>query len=255
MVSRTKPKGAVARRGKPMSRAAALFVALAVAALLGATDGNARQTANPLLFGNVGPGFTITLKDASGARVTRLDPGTYDIQVTDQAEEHNFHLVGPGVDQSTDVAATGTVTWTVTLTEGTYRYFCDPHSTTLRGSFTVGAAPPPAPTPIPTPTPTAAISAKTPLVLKVGPGFTITLKTKAGKSFKAMRRGTYRIVVKDLASIHDAHLVAPGSVSKKTGVAFMGTVTWKVKLTKVGTLTFRCDPHATIMHGSRKIVS
>src|SRR5215471_14388754 len=90
MVSRTKPKGAVARRGKPMSRAAALFVALAVAALLGATDGNARQTANPMLFGNVGPGFTITLKDASGARVARLDPGTYDIQVTDQAEEHNF---------------------------------------------------------------------------------------------------------------------------------------------------------------------
>ena len=234
-----------------MSRALALLVALAVAALLGATEGNARRTANPMLFGNVGPGFTITLKDASGARVTQLDPGTYDIQVSDQAVEHNFHLVGPGVDQSTDVAGTGTVTWTVTLSDGTYRYFCDPHSTTLRGSFTVGVAP----TPTPTPTPTAAISAKTPLVLKVGPGFTITLKTKAGKSFKAMRRGTYRILVKDLANIHDAHLLAPGGVSKKTGVAFVGSVTWKVKIAKAGTLRFRCDPHATTMHGSRNIVS
>ena len=32
---------------------------------------------NPQLQASVGPGFTISLKDASGAKVTHLDPGTY----------------------------------------------------------------------------------------------------------------------------------------------------------------------------------
>jgi len=230
-----------------MRRVVSPFVAIAVCALLGATNGKAAQSANPLLFGTVGPTFTISLKDASDTAVTHLDPGTYDIQVSDQSNIHDFHLTGPGVDKSTDVAGTGTVTWTVTLTAGTYTYFCDPHAATLRGSFTVG-------TPQPKPATTGAISAQTPLVLKVGPGFTITVRTKAGKSFKAMRRGTYTLVVKDLASIHDAHLIAPGGVSKRTGIAFVGTVTWRVKLTRTGTLRFQCDPHAVTMHGSRKIV-
>jgi hypothetical protein len=235
-----------------MSRLLGLFVAAITLVLLGTTNGNAGGTANPMLFGTVGPAFTITLKDASGAAVTHLDSGTYDIQVSDQSDIHNFHLLGPGVDKSTDVVGTGTVTWTVTLTDGTYTYFCDPHSATLHGSFTVGVGATPEPTP--TPTPTGAISPRTPLVLKVGPGFTITLKPKSGRSFTAMRRGTYTIAVKDLSSIHDAHLIAPGGVSKRTGIAFVGTVVWRVKLAKVGTLRFRCDPHAATMHGSRKIV-
>lgn len=100
----------------------------------------------------------------------------------------------------------------------------------------------------------ATVTPGTKLVLTDGPGFTITLKTATGKSFTSLKKGKYTIVVRDKASIHNAHLIAPGGISKKTGVSFVGTVTWKVKFTKAGTLRYLCDPHATTMHGSKKIV-
>lgn len=92
------------------------------------------------LQASVGPGFSISLSQ-NGARVTRLDPGTYSIAVNDQSAEHDFHLTGPGVDETTDIGGTGQTTWTVTFQNGTYTYVCDAHATTMRGTFTVGAAP------------------------------------------------------------------------------------------------------------------
>jgi plastocyanin len=89
------------------------------------------------LDGSVGPGFDISLKDASGNDVTTLTPGTYTIDVNDQADIHNFHLQGPGVDEATDVSGTGTTTWTVTLQDGTYTFQCDPHASSMNGSFQV----------------------------------------------------------------------------------------------------------------------
>ena len=59
--------------------------------------------------------------------MTHLDPGTYTINVNDQADIHNFDLFGPGVKESTGVDTTGTTTWTVTFTDGTYNYVCDAH--------------------------------------------------------------------------------------------------------------------------------
>jgi plastocyanin len=35
------------------------------------------------------------------------------------------------------VQNTGSVTWTVRLKQGIYRYRCDPHRTIMHGSFTV----------------------------------------------------------------------------------------------------------------------
>jgi len=113
-----------------MPRVLVFALALAAAALLGATDGSAVQSQNVKLVGTVGPGFSITLEDAQGNRVRNLEPGTYDIEVKDLSEEHNFHLTGPGVDQLTPVGAATTESWTVTLTNGTYRYNCDPHAAT-----------------------------------------------------------------------------------------------------------------------------
>src|SRR5687768_17999296 len=55
------------------------------------------------LTGTVGPGFTISLRDATGANVTRLPVGAYEITVDDLGIEHNFHLRGPGVDMFTEV--------------------------------------------------------------------------------------------------------------------------------------------------------
>ena len=79
------------------------------------------------------------------------------------------------------------------------------------------------------------------LVGKVGPGFTITLK-KSGKAVKTLKAGSYKITVSDKSSMHNFHLLGPGSVNKKTGVSFTGTKTWTVKLKK-GKYTYRCDIH------------
>jgi plastocyanin len=78
-----------------------------------------------------------------------------------------------------------------------------------------------------------------------GPGFTITM------SKKAVKHGTYKIVIRDRSSIHNFHLTGPG-VNKKTGVAAVGTTTWRVKLKK-GTYKFVCDPHASIMRGVLRV--
>jgi hypothetical protein len=85
----------------------------------------------------------------------------------------------------------------------------------------------------------------------VGPGFNISLK-QAGKTVTKLRAGTYTITVSDKSNIHNFHLTGPG-VNKKTSVGGQGTTTWKLTLKK-GTYKFVCDPHATIMHGSFKVV-
>jgi len=109
------------RRVVPVIRAVVLtLVALAMAALLGVADGAAVHAQNPKLFGTVGPGESIVLRDAQGDRVTRLDPGTYDVDVEDLSDEHNFHLRGPGVNRQTGVEGQGKDSWTVTFIDGTY---------------------------------------------------------------------------------------------------------------------------------------
>jgi plastocyanin len=204
--------------------------------------------ANPTLQAAVGPGFTISLKDANGAAVKHLDPGTYDIHVVDQGVEHNFHIKGPNVDEATSVEETGELTWTVTFIDGTYTFVCDAHASTMKGSFTVGAVQPPPPPP---PPPAAGFAKGTKLKATVGPGFTISLKDGAGKAVKKVHAGTsYRVSVADKSALHDFHLTGPG-VNKKTAVGQKATVTWKLKFRK-GTYRFVCDPHKSVMKGSFK---
>lgn len=233
-----------------MRRLVVLGIALFAIASFGAAGGEATPAQATKLHARVGPSFTISLSTEAGARVTTLDPGTYEITVDDMSEEHNFHLTGPGVDRSTEIGEVGTQTWTVTLRDGTYRYVCDPHQGDMRGSFTVGnvTTPPPAPNP-----PTNAVTPKTKLRLTSGPGFTISLKTAAGKAVKTMTAGTYTVAVRDRSTLHNAHLVGPG-YNRRTTVPFVGSQTWKVRLARVGTLRFLCDPHASQMKGSAKIV-
>lgn len=234
-----------------MNRLLAAVVALAAFALLGAAVGSAAPRQAPKLFGLIGD-EGISVRDASGARVTKLDPGTYDLAVDDRSDFHNFHLQGPGVDVGTGVEFVGKTSFSVTVSDGLYIYICDVHPISLRGSFTVGNAPTSSPAPKPTP---GVVTPGTKLVLTSGPGFTITLKTSAGATVKKLETGTYTVVVRDRARIHDAHLSASG-YDRKTTVPFMGTQTWKVKLRKAGTLRFQCDPHAAQgMRGSAKIVS
>jgi plastocyanin len=173
----------------------------------------------PTLQANVGPGFTISLKDASGAVVKHLDPGDYTIHVVDQSEIHNFDLTGPGVSKATDVASVGEEDWHVTFGNGTYNYVCDAHPT-MKGSFTVGVVP------------TAAT-----LAGSVGPGLKIALARTA-------TAGKTVITIRDRTRKDNFHLIGPG-LNKKTGVAFTGTVKWTVTL-KAGTYTARSDAHKTL---------
>ena len=87
--------------------------------------------APPKLQGTVGPGFTISMK----TKPTKA--GKYVLSVSDKSNIHNFHLTGPGVDKATDVQGTAKETWKLDLKPGTYDYVCDPHSGSMKGSFTV----------------------------------------------------------------------------------------------------------------------
>jgi plastocyanin len=187
--------------------------AFAAAAVLAALFVSGSGAADPQLVGTVGPGFTIDLLDASGAHVTHLDPGTYSLTVHDRADIHNFHLMGPGVDVSTDVDFVGDKTFTVTFAEGWYSYFCDPHSDSMLGEFPVGN-PPPKPTPKPAPRKTA--------TFRLGPGRSLAVPAK-------LAGGAYTLTVRDLSKTDNVHLSGPG-VNRRTGVAFRGTVRWNVTL-------------------------
>ena len=107
------------------------LVALAALVLVGAAVAAVSPTK---LSGTVGPGFTITLRDAQGQPVTQVAPGEFEIQVDDRSEEHNFHLRGPGgVDVSTTVEGEGSRRSRVTLVDGRYTFVCDPHAPTMHG--------------------------------------------------------------------------------------------------------------------------
>jgi len=194
------------------------------------------------LRGSVGPGFTITLSDGSGAAVKHLDPGTFSLTVDDKSDEHNFHLQGPGgVDVATEVAAIETKTFSVTLVDGKYTFFCDAHASRMTGTFTAGTPPPPPP-------------AKPPvrLVLTVT-AQAVGLATPAGKPVKALTAGAAVITVRDRSATRGLRLNGAG-VNRSTGVSFVGTVIWKVKLS-TGTLVYTSDARKPLLRGGRVAVS
>ena len=219
-----------------------LIAALAVVALAAPASGGARSAApNQPLVATVGDpavpeSFRITLRDADGNPVSHVDPGTYTINVRDYATTHNFHLRGPGVDQSTEIEGTTTTTWVVTFTNGTYTFVCDAHPLQMKGSFVAGTVVTP-------PTPKK-------LNARVGPGKRISLTTTTGARVKRLKAGAYRIIVRDATRTDNFHLVGAG-VNKKTSVKGKSTTTWSVKL-RAGTLRYRSDATKRLS-GSAKV--
>jgi hypothetical protein len=126
---------------------AVTLAAVAIGILGARANADAQATR---LLGSVDDTPAIALEQENGSPVTTLAPGSYDIEVTDGTPFHSFHLMGPGgVDESTTIAGQETPTWTLTLGEGDYHYFCDAHAS-MSGHFTViGAQPPPPPAPPP----------------------------------------------------------------------------------------------------------
>ena len=111
-----------------------LLAALAALALVAIGPA---QAAVPKLTGTVGPGFTISLKK-SGVAVKTLKPGKYSLVVTDKSGIHNFRLKGPGgVNKATSIVRQGTSAYAVTLIKGTYTFVCDPHVSSMKGTFKV----------------------------------------------------------------------------------------------------------------------
>lgn len=113
-----------------------VLAAAAAAALLAPASGVA---AAPVLVGQTGPGFDITVR-LGGKAVKRLKPGSYTLRVKDASAIHNFRLVGPGLNrQVTTVPFVGTKTVKVTLKKGVYTFQCDPHAAMgMKGTFRVG---------------------------------------------------------------------------------------------------------------------
>jgi plastocyanin len=91
------------------------------------------------LSGKVGPRKAISLKTASGGRVSSLKAARYRIAVSDVTKADNFHLVGPGVNRKTRVGGKSTAVWTLSLRAGRYTYRSDA-TRRLRRSFVVRPA-------------------------------------------------------------------------------------------------------------------
>jgi hypothetical protein len=203
---------------------------LLLAALL---PSSAAAVETPILEGTVGTNdaFVISLVDGSGGRVTHLDPGTYTIVVHDRSADHNFHLIGPGVHQVTDVEGVGDSTWTVTLSDGIYTYQCDPHSGIMRGRFAVGS--------VQLPPPTARLTGR------VGPGRTISVRQENGSKATILNGVTsVRLAISDRSTTDNFHLTGKG-VNKATGVGFRGRVVWNLKVSP-GVYRFRSDRHKSL---------
>jgi hypothetical protein len=93
----------------------------------------------PKLVATVGPGASISLRTAAGARVTKLAAAVYSIRLRDRSKRDNFHLTGPGVNRKSGRVQTGALTWKVAVRPGAYRYRSDFHKA-LKGSFTAKAS-------------------------------------------------------------------------------------------------------------------
>jgi hypothetical protein len=124
-----------------MKRHLFLAIAAVLAIAVAASTAFGRSAAKPVLKGTVGPSFTITLTQ-NGKKVKSLKAGKYTFKITDKASIHNFVLEKekgtPKFEKDlSDVSETGTKTYTINLTKGTWKYYCQPHESSMNGTFTV----------------------------------------------------------------------------------------------------------------------
>ena len=202
-----------------------LITALAVAAVSIPSAATGSSSApNVTLTAVVGPAMNISLRNADGTNVSRLDPGTYDISVTDNSIEHNFHLRGPGVDRARASRQRARCRGPSRLRTGTTPSSARCTPLQMKGAFTVGNAPPP-------PSPPGKLSGKV-------TARTITLMN-GGSRVRSVTENTYKVTISDSSNKQNFHLTGPG-VNKKTGVAAKAKKTWSLNL-KPGKYTYRSD--------------
>ena len=197
-----------------------LVPALAAGLALAFAAATSHADVSTTLHASVGPDFQISLTFDDNSPVRTLPAGLYTVTVNDQATNHNFHILGPGVDSATVIENIEQPTWTVNLADAsTYQFRCDRHPTQLNGSFTVGqlaevlpiiATPSPAttvvssPVPVPVTSPAPATSSSS---APIAPSFvtltaTLTARgaivlSKAGRRVSTLPSGTYSLVLAD----------------------------------------------------------
>jgi hypothetical protein len=114
-----------------------LFALLAAALAAVALSVTAVASAAPAkVLGTVGPGHTIGLR-MGGKKVTTLKAGVpYRFVVSDRSEDHDFRVVGPGVNKViTSVGFVGQKSVVLKLKPGAYRFYCAPHADEMHGGF------------------------------------------------------------------------------------------------------------------------
>src|SRR3954452_18019679 len=101
MVRKTgRPSGSRRYPGAMLKLRYLLVAATAAGALFaGATQAASHKVTK--LYGQSGPGFTITLKRASFVPVRSIKRATYPFVTQDRSTCHNYHLKGPEVDKKT----------------------------------------------------------------------------------------------------------------------------------------------------------
>ena len=119
-------------------RLVALASAAALVAVSIVTAATATTMVVPKLHGTIGPGFTISLKNARGKKVATLKHGKYTFIVGDKSGIHNFTLNGPGIKNKTITGTSfvGTKTVTLALKKGSYTFYCTVHPD-ITGTFKV----------------------------------------------------------------------------------------------------------------------
>jgi plastocyanin len=99
------------------------------------------QASTPKLTGQVGPGYSITLKKGT-TKVKTLKAGKYLFVISDKAGIHNFTIErekgGPKIEKTlTGTTFMGKKTVAMTLKKGTWKYYCSVHESSMFGFFKV----------------------------------------------------------------------------------------------------------------------
>jgi hypothetical protein len=189
----------------------------------------------------------ISLTYDDGTAVLAPPPGTYKILVDDLAADHNFHLLGPGVDLSTGTEQVGSATWTATFANNSsYAFQCDTHAAEMTGMFVVGH---PASTTTGQTSSTTTLNSghPTPIVGTLASSVSTAKATlvSGGKRVSSLKAGTYRLTIIDSSHTAGFNLQHVGfAATSLTSATFVGKHTVAVNL-KAGKWKYFSSTHAT----------
>ena len=76
---------------------------------------------------------------------------------------------------------------------------------------------------------------------------TITLKKRNGTVVRSLPRGLHTFVIRDRSGIHNFNLARGANRIRGTGISFVGTVTWQVRIRRGAVYRYYCQTHTAQM--------